>query len=117
MALSGQTSCARVCPLSDNSGQRWILARDGLSANDKADILVSRRYGNRIASCGSKPSPSPRGLIGRAAARINRERGSSALIALAVGRVAKADSRAVGAEYKAVGARIDRESHGRRRGR
>jgi hypothetical protein len=34
MALSGQSSCARVCPLLDQSGQRWILARDGLSAYD-----------------------------------------------------------------------------------
>src|ERR1035441_8551808 len=34
MALSGQSSCASVCPLLDQSGQRWILARDGLSAND-----------------------------------------------------------------------------------
>jgi len=25
---------ATFCPLSDNSGQRWILARDGLSAFD-----------------------------------------------------------------------------------
>src|SRR6202166_4270745 len=34
MALSGQSSCARVCPLLDNSGQTWILAQAGLSAND-----------------------------------------------------------------------------------
>jgi len=39
MALSGQTSCARVCPLSDHSGQQWILARDGLSANDPQRTL------------------------------------------------------------------------------
>jgi hypothetical protein len=25
---------AEQCPLSDNSGQKWILGRDGLSAND-----------------------------------------------------------------------------------
>jgi hypothetical protein len=34
LALSGQFSRTRVCPLLDNSGQRWILARDGLSAFD-----------------------------------------------------------------------------------
>ena len=33
MALSGHSNCARVCPLLDKSGQRRILARDGLSAN------------------------------------------------------------------------------------
>jgi len=34
MAISGQTSRTRVCPLLDQSGQSWILARDGLSAFD-----------------------------------------------------------------------------------
>src|ERR1019366_7966305 len=34
MALSGQSSCAHVCPLLDQSGQIWILACDGLSAYD-----------------------------------------------------------------------------------
>ena len=34
LALSGQFSRTRVCPLLDNSGQKWILARDGLSAID-----------------------------------------------------------------------------------
>jgi hypothetical protein len=34
LALNGQTNRARVCPLLGNSGQRWILASDGLSAND-----------------------------------------------------------------------------------
>jgi hypothetical protein len=34
MALSGQSSRARFCPLLDNSGQRRILGRDGLSAYD-----------------------------------------------------------------------------------
>jgi hypothetical protein len=33
-AQSGQSSCARVCPLLDQSGQKWILARNRLSAND-----------------------------------------------------------------------------------
>src|SRR5450756_356081 len=32
--LSGQSSCARVCPLSDKSGQNSILAGGGLSAYD-----------------------------------------------------------------------------------
>jgi hypothetical protein len=41
MALNGQTNRARVCPLSDNSGQRWTFARDGLSAFDpKATLAV-----------------------------------------------------------------------------
>jgi hypothetical protein len=34
LALSGHPSSTRVCPLLDQSGQSWILARDGLSAND-----------------------------------------------------------------------------------
>jgi hypothetical protein len=34
LAQSGQSSCARVCPLLDQSRQNWILARDGLSAFD-----------------------------------------------------------------------------------
>ena len=33
MALNGQTLSAVECLLLDNSGQRWILGRDGLSAN------------------------------------------------------------------------------------
>jgi hypothetical protein len=32
MALSGQSSRTRICPLLDQSGQSWILAGDGLSA-------------------------------------------------------------------------------------
>ena len=38
MALNGQISFAGFCPLSDNSGQRWILAGDGLSANDPGRV-------------------------------------------------------------------------------
>jgi hypothetical protein len=34
LTLSGQSSSARFCPLLDQSGQRLISARDGLSAND-----------------------------------------------------------------------------------
>jgi len=34
LALSGQTDRTHVCPLLDNSGQMWILPRDGLSAYD-----------------------------------------------------------------------------------
>jgi hypothetical protein len=34
LALSGQSNRTGACPLSDKSGQRRILARDGLSAND-----------------------------------------------------------------------------------
>jgi hypothetical protein len=33
---------ATFCPLSDNSGQRWILARDGLSAYDPKRTLAVR---------------------------------------------------------------------------
>jgi len=41
LALSGQSSRTRICPLSGNSGQRWILACDGLSAYDpKRTIAV-----------------------------------------------------------------------------
>ena len=42
MALNGQSSCAHVCPLLDQSGQQWILARDGLSANDPTATLAAR---------------------------------------------------------------------------
>jgi hypothetical protein len=42
MALSGHFSRSRVCPLLDNSGQRWILARDGLSAFDPSATLAVR---------------------------------------------------------------------------
>jgi hypothetical protein len=34
LAFSGQSCRAHVCPLSDQSGQRWILVCVGLSAND-----------------------------------------------------------------------------------
>jgi hypothetical protein len=40
MALSGQCSRSSVCPLLDNSGHRWILARDGLSAFDPTATLA-----------------------------------------------------------------------------
>ena len=50
MALSGQSSCARVCLLLDQSGQRWILAGDGLSANDP-----QRTCGRQIADDNSRP--------------------------------------------------------------
>jgi hypothetical protein len=29
LALSGHSLSLKICPLSDNNGQRWILARDG----------------------------------------------------------------------------------------
>jgi hypothetical protein len=35
LALSVISLRRKICPLSDNSGQKWILARDGLSANDR----------------------------------------------------------------------------------
>src|ERR1019366_4136045 len=34
LAQSGHSLRRKFCPLSDNNGQRWILAGDGLSAND-----------------------------------------------------------------------------------
>jgi hypothetical protein len=40
LALSGQSSRTRVCPLLDQSGQRWILAGDGLSAYDPTATLA-----------------------------------------------------------------------------
>jgi hypothetical protein len=40
LALNGQSNRIRVCPLSDNSGQKWILARDGLSAFDPKRTLA-----------------------------------------------------------------------------
>src|SRR5450759_1118750 len=40
MALNGQTLSAIECPLLDQSGQSWILARDGLSANDPKRTLA-----------------------------------------------------------------------------
>jgi hypothetical protein len=39
LALSGHFSSSRVCPLSDNSGQRSILVRGALSANDPKATL------------------------------------------------------------------------------
>src|ERR1035437_8159989 len=42
VALSGQSNSARVCPLLDQSGQRSILAADGLSAFDPKRTF---RYG------------------------------------------------------------------------
>ena len=33
--LDGQINRARVCPLLDQSGQSWLSARGGLSANDR----------------------------------------------------------------------------------
>src|ERR1035437_10624622 len=38
MALSGQSNRLCVCPLLDQSGQRSILARDGLSAFDRGCV-------------------------------------------------------------------------------
>ena len=37
--LADILGAATFCPLSDNSGQRWILAGDGLSANDPERTL------------------------------------------------------------------------------
>jgi hypothetical protein len=40
MAQSGHSNRARICPLLGKSGQRWILARDGLSAYDTTATLA-----------------------------------------------------------------------------
>jgi len=46
LSLNGQFDRARVCPLSDYSGQSRILARDGLSAFDpKRTLGLSTQYG------------------------------------------------------------------------
>ena len=57
LALSGQSDRARVCPLSDQSGQRWILARNGLSAFDPGCVktlptVVSTQQKNRTCRLG-----------------------------------------------------------------
>ena len=43
LAQSGQPNRTCVCPLSDHSGQRWILACDGLSAYDPKRTRSVRR--------------------------------------------------------------------------
>jgi hypothetical protein len=40
LALGGQSSCASVCPLLDESGQRLILAGEELSAFDPKQTLA-----------------------------------------------------------------------------
>jgi hypothetical protein len=40
VVLSGQSTRTRVCPLLDQSGQKWILAHDGLSAFDPTATLA-----------------------------------------------------------------------------
>jgi hypothetical protein len=40
LAQSGQSNRAHVCPLLDQSGQSWILGRDGLSAYDPTATLA-----------------------------------------------------------------------------
>jgi len=40
MALSGQSDRTRVCPLLDQSGHCWILARDGSVAIDPTATLA-----------------------------------------------------------------------------
>jgi hypothetical protein len=42
LALRGQSSHARVCQLLDQSGQRWILARDGYDAIDPEATFAAR---------------------------------------------------------------------------
>src|ERR1700688_1503415 len=45
-----QSNATRVCPLLDHSGQRWVLARDGLSANDP-ERTSSRSTAASRAAC------------------------------------------------------------------
>jgi hypothetical protein len=40
LALNGHSNRAHVCPLLDQSGQTWILARDRLSAYDPTATLA-----------------------------------------------------------------------------
>jgi len=40
LAQSGHSLRRKFCPLSDNRGQQWIFARDGLSANDPSATLA-----------------------------------------------------------------------------
>src|ERR1019366_10492512 len=40
VAHSGQSNRPCVCPLLDQSGQRWIFGRDGLSAYDPSATLA-----------------------------------------------------------------------------
>jgi hypothetical protein len=40
MAQSGHSNRTRACPLLDQSGQRWLLAHDGLSAFDPTATLA-----------------------------------------------------------------------------
>jgi hypothetical protein len=55
MALSGQSNHARVCPLSDQSRQSWILARDGLSAFDpKQTFARGGKKKPRLLKIGAK---------------------------------------------------------------
>src|SRR5450759_5147744 len=53
MALSGHSSRTSVCPLLDQSGQRWILARDGLSAYDPTDGVIGQPACRSLANVGA----------------------------------------------------------------
>ena len=47
LALSGQSDRTRLCPLLDQSGQRWISARDGLSrqaAQNHLPVIYPYRF-------------------------------------------------------------------------
>jgi hypothetical protein len=50
LAQSGQFSRARVCPLSDQSGQQSILARDGLSAFDPKRPSIQQNFSIIVGS-------------------------------------------------------------------
>ena len=60
LALSGQNSRLSVCPLLDNNGQRWILARNGLSANDPNQAYKEEEGPLRVALAAIPPTPQPR---------------------------------------------------------
>ena len=55
MALSGQSRRTRICPLSEHSGQMWILPREGLSANDPKRTKASSAYQLYSAGCAAFP--------------------------------------------------------------
>jgi hypothetical protein len=57
LALSGQSSCAHVCPLLDQNGQKWVLARAGLSAYDPQWTMSVRR--SSLVNAAGRPYAAP----------------------------------------------------------
>ena len=57
--LADNRGTATICPLLDQSGQRWILARDGLTADDPKRTLRSLfdHLIGRGEQCDTEPEP------------------------------------------------------------